>query len=199
VRATEEPDRNELKDKFFNEAGIPKKQSAQPASQQGSIVDSVNPIELGRQARRGFNAFWGGLTSLTAPTKSMVIDDVLSTLEEEDFGADALQPTVLVAGATGQVGRIVVRKLLLRGYKVRALVRKRAGIREEGEGVPDAVEIVEGDVGELKDCARAVRGIDKVGPPRTPAAHTAPWIVQWREQPAWREPGAGARAPAACA
>ena len=30
---------------------------------------------------------------------------------------------VLVVGATGRVGRIVVRKLLLRGYTVRALVR----------------------------------------------------------------------------
>ena len=33
---------------------------------------------------------------------------------------DAASTTVLVAGATGRVGRVLVRKLLLRGYKVGA-------------------------------------------------------------------------------
>lgn len=36
---------------------------------------------------------------------------------------DAAFTTVLVAGATGRVGRILVRKLLLRGYTVK--VRRR--------------------------------------------------------------------------
>lgn len=36
---------------------------------------------------------------------------------------DELMPEVLVIGATGQLGRIVVRKLILQGYRVRVLVR----------------------------------------------------------------------------
>ena len=38
---------------------------------------------------------------------------------------------VLVVGATGRVGRILVRKLLLRGYKVRAFVRQGDEAGEE--------------------------------------------------------------------
>jgi uncharacterized protein YbjT (DUF2867 family) len=56
------------------------------------------------------------------------------------------------------VGRILTRKLLLRGYKVKALVRKRDG----AEVVPEAVELVEGDVGDNRDVQAAMRGVDKV-------------------------------------
>lgn len=163
VRAEPEPDLDGLRDKFFGDKAIPKPPSPEPGVAQRSIIDDVNPIELGRQARQRFDAIWGSLTSLTSPTKSYAFDEVLASLEEETGISAGEQTAVLVAGATGQVGRIVVRKLLLRGFKVRALVRKRSGIREEAEGVPEAVEIVEGDVGELKDCERAVRGVDKVG------------------------------------
>lgn len=69
------------------------------------------------------------------------------------------------------MGRILVRKLLLRGYKVRALVRRKPGRGEGGansgtgevvEGIPAAVKVVFGDVGDMRDCQEAVRGADKV-------------------------------------
>lgn len=47
---------------------------------------------------------------------SRIYDDFQSPAEE--FTSPTAQDTtVLVAGATGRVGRILVRKLLLRGYK----------------------------------------------------------------------------------
>ena len=76
----------------------------------------------------------------------------------------AAYTTVLVVGATGRVGRIVTRKLLLRGYRVRALVRRKEG-RLPGspvEGVPAAAGVILGDVGEMRDCQAAVRGVTKV-------------------------------------
>jgi uncharacterized protein YbjT (DUF2867 family) len=95
-----------------------------------------------------------------------VFDDILDpslSLEEDENSNDT---TVLVVGATGRVGRILIRKLLLRGYKVKALIRLREGFRESKEdiqGLPSAVEVVTGDVGELKACQKAIRGVDKVG------------------------------------
>lgn len=158
----DEPGVDKLKDRFFNDKSSSRGPDEDPGTSQRSIIDDVNPIQLGRQARQRFDAIWGSLTSLASPTKSYVFDDVLESLSEDEFPADSGTTTVLVAGATGQVGRILVRKLLLRGYKVRALVRQRQGLRESADGVPEAVEIVEGDVGEGKDCERAVRGVDKV-------------------------------------
>jgi NAD(P)-dependent dehydrogenase (short-subunit alcohol dehydrogenase family) len=100
---------------------------------------------------------------------------------------DAADTTVLVTGATGRVGRVLVRKLLLRGYKVRALVRQREAGGEAGggggssekevgggisgsssssadtEAIPQSAELVFGDVGDYKACRRAVEGVDKVG------------------------------------
>jgi nucleoside-diphosphate-sugar epimerase len=50
--------------------------------------------------------------------------------------------TVLVIGAAGRVGRVLVRKLLLRGYTVKALVRNQA----DAENLPTAVDARFGDV-----------------------------------------------------
>lgn len=83
---------------------------------------------------------------------------------------DAAATTVLVTGATGRVGRVLVRKLLLRGYKVRALVRQRdAGVAARGGGdaeadaIPQSAELVFGDIANYAACRAAVEGVDKVG------------------------------------
>jgi hypothetical protein len=100
----------ELRSKFFSNV------SGTPAS---SPVDSVNPYVLGRQARKAFDEVWSQLSNLGSPTKSFIIDDVLEPGRDSDFEApQAAYTTVLVVGATGRVGRILTRKLLLRGYKV---------------------------------------------------------------------------------
>jgi len=67
--------------------------------------------------------------------------------------------TSLVTGAAGFVGSHVVRALLARGEKVRALVRPTGDLRGLGEM---AVEIITGDVRDPRPVARAVAGCDMV-------------------------------------
>lgn len=154
-------------------------------SSSGLLDSSANPYVLGRQARQAFDGLWSQLTALASPTRASsstsssfyLVDDfalassggggpgsAVSSLEEDDGDRErAAETTVLVVGATGRVGRVLVRKLLLRGYNVRALVRRRPGVRDDTEGsVPAAVELVEGDVGDERVAQAAVRGVDKV-------------------------------------
>jgi hypothetical protein len=152
----------ELKDKFFGTEQDNKQKQDKSSGSGRNIIDNVNPYMLGRQARQAFDEVWGQVSSITSPTKSYVIDDVLDATMDLDTAPNASKTTVLVVGATGRVGRILVRKLLLRGYKVRAIIRKRDGIRMDAEGVPTAVDVLFGDVGEIADCQKAVQGVDKV-------------------------------------
>jgi uncharacterized protein YbjT (DUF2867 family) len=59
---------------------------------------------------------------------------------------------VLVIGATGTVGKEVVRVLLRRGASVTALLRARP----RGASLPEAVEVVTGDLGDADAVRRAV-------------------------------------------
>jgi uncharacterized protein YbjT (DUF2867 family) len=64
---------------------------------------------------------------------------------------------ILVTGATGTVGRALVDQLVAAGVPVRALTR-----RPTAAGLPDAVHVVTGDLGDRADIARALRGVDRV-------------------------------------
>uniref|UniRef100_J3L9G3 NAD(P)-binding domain-containing protein n=2 Tax=Oryza brachyantha TaxID=4533 RepID=J3L9G3_ORYBR len=78
-----------------------------------------------------------------------------------DFAVPGAQDTtVLVVGATSRIGRIVVRKLMLRGYNVKALVRRND--QEVIDMLPRSVEIVVGDVGDPSSVQSAVSGCNKV-------------------------------------
>ena len=56
------------------------------------------------------------------------------------------------------MGRVLVRKLVLRGYNVRVLARNKAQVA----GIlPSSVGIVEGDVGSPQTLREAVEGVDK--------------------------------------
>ncbi|WP_112249035.1 SDR family oxidoreductase [Kribbella monticola] len=63
--------------------------------------------------------------------------------------------TILVTGATGRVGRHVVQGLLEAGTTVRALVRNPAGA-----ALPEAVEVVQGDITDAATVERAAAGVD---------------------------------------
>jgi uncharacterized protein YbjT (DUF2867 family) len=65
---------------------------------------------------------------------------------------------VLVAGATGQTGRLIVANLLTGGYRVRALVRDSAKAGSLGAGV----EVVTGDVRRPGTLATALAGVSAV-------------------------------------
>ncbi len=159
---------DQLREKFFRSGSTggeePGSSSSAPGrdSQQDMGINVINPYELGRQARAAFNDVWSQLSRVSSPTRSFIIDDVLEVEPDSDFVApQAAYTTVLVVGATGRVGRILVRKLLLRGYKVKALFRNRAGVSKDA--IPDSVEVVEGDVGDMATCQKAVQGVNKVG------------------------------------
>jgi len=69
----------------------------------------------------------------------------------------AAPKTVLVAGATGQTGRLIVSELLASGYTVRALVRDTAKGRQL---LGDKVELVQGDVRDPATLTAAFAGTD---------------------------------------
>lgn len=66
--------------------------------------------------------------------------------------------TVLVVGATGSIGRLVVAQALRQGHAVRALVRSLDGAR----GLPQEAQRVVGDLTQPSTLASAVEGIDAV-------------------------------------
>ena len=97
-------------------------------------LKDVNPIALGRRARSVVDGVWKRVLSLGAPPGRGTGGSEFMDGEEldrafrsgDEFSAQAVATTVLVLGATGRVGTILVRKLSLRGYTVRALVRNAA-------------------------------------------------------------------------
>ncbi|WP_407353356.1 SDR family oxidoreductase [Luteimonas sp. R10] len=62
--------------------------------------------------------------------------------------------TILVTGATGNVGRHVIQQLTQRGAKVRALVRNPAAAK-----LPDGVEVVQGDLLDVDALRSAFQGV----------------------------------------
>ncbi|KAK4529418.1 hypothetical protein CCYA_CCYA01G0275 [Cyanidiococcus yangmingshanensis] len=77
-----------------------------------------------------------------------------------DDDEEGLIPLVLVAGAAGRTGRLIVRKLLLQGFRVRALVRNLSPetLDELGTGC----EYAKADLLDKDSLLEAVYGVDKV-------------------------------------
>lgn len=122
---------------------------------------TLNPVELGRRSRQAIEDAWQNVTRISTPRASFALDDDLGAGLASDLESPEAQFTrVLVVGGTGRVGRIVVRKLLLRGYSVRVMCRDLSD--DAASLLPSTVEIVRGDVGDLDACQRAVNGMDKV-------------------------------------
>ncbi len=66
--------------------------------------------------------------------------------------------TVLVVGATGSIGRLVVEVAVAQGHRVRALVRDQGKARR----LPAAVQIVVGDVTRPDTFTQALDGVDAI-------------------------------------
>jgi uncharacterized protein YbjT (DUF2867 family) len=66
--------------------------------------------------------------------------------------------TVLVAGATGSIGRLVVAEAIRHRYRTRALVRDR----DKARVLPADAEVVVGDVTRPDTLPAALTGIDAV-------------------------------------
>src|SRR5262249_14946021 len=72
----------------------------------------------------------------------------------------AAQPTVLVFGGTGFIGRELIRQLLAAEYCVRAVVHRSGSVLEEIDS--DHLEIVRGDVRSEAKLRSLMKGIDFV-------------------------------------
>lgn len=70
--------------------------------------------------------------------------------------------TILVAGASGQLGRYVVHALKRHGYRVRALTREPARLREALGGDGAADEVVQADLCDAASLAGACDGVHGV-------------------------------------
>ena len=66
--------------------------------------------------------------------------------------------TVLVVGATGSIGRLVVEEAIRRGYTTRALVRNP----DKARRLPPEADVIMGDVTRPDTLSRAVDGVDGV-------------------------------------
>ncbi|KAI3759842.1 hypothetical protein L6452_07943 [Arctium lappa] len=126
------------------------------------LVD-VNPVGLGRRSRQIFDEAWRkfselGQISRTTRDNSLFIQEGGPMCEFAIPGAQ--NTTVLVVGATSRVGRIVVRKLMLRGYSVKALVRNAD--QQVVDMLPTSVKVVIGDVGDPATLRVAVEGCNKI-------------------------------------
>lgn len=88
-------------------------------------LDDVNPVGLGRKSRQIFDEVWRKFSGLGQISRTIRTDDEADMLIREggpmcEFAIPGAQnTTVLVVGATSRVGRVVVRKLMLRGYAVK--------------------------------------------------------------------------------
>ncbi|KAH6773251.1 high chlorophyll fluorescence phenotype 173 [Perilla frutescens var. hirtella] len=132
-----------------------------------SRLDEVNPVGLGRRSRQIFDEVWRKFSGLGQISRTVRTDDDEAALLLREGGPmcefaipGAQNTTVLVVGATSRVGRLVVRKLMLRGYTVKALVREAD--KKVVDMLPTSVEIVTGDVGEPTTLKAAVEGCNKI-------------------------------------
>ncbi|KAI3727411.1 hypothetical protein L1987_67225 [Smallanthus sonchifolius] len=129
------------------------------------LVDA-NPVGLGRRSRKIFDEAWRKFSELGQISRTTRTNDESSLLIQEggpmcEFAIPGAQnTTVLVIGATSRVGRIVIRKLMLRGYSVKALVRNAD--EQVVDMLPTSVKIVIGDVGDPATLRVAVEGCNKI-------------------------------------
>ncbi|KAJ7561964.1 hypothetical protein O6H91_03G050000 [Diphasiastrum complanatum] len=128
-------------------------------------LKTVNPVGLGRRSRQIFDDVWRRLNELgqltSSPRTKEEYDNVLIGGPMCEFTIpNADNTTILVAGATSRVGRVLIRKLLLRGYKIKALVR--TSDPQVLETLPRSVQVVVGDLGEPDTLKAAVEGCNKI-------------------------------------
>lgn len=123
----------------------------------------LNPIEIpikaGRAARRALES----LGQVEEPAPKNPEDYRLYFDKKFMYAIPApgeKTPTVLVVGATGDIGRQVVRKLILKGYRVQVLVRNLYSTTLNLLGT--GVSYVKGDLSDLSSLRTACDGADKV-------------------------------------
>jgi hypothetical protein len=99
----------------------------------------------------------GGSSAAPSALRKSPVELLSDFYDDEEEG---LVPLVLVAGASGRTGRLIVRKLLLQGFRVRALVRNL--VPETLDELGTGCEYVKADLLDKDSLLEAVYGVDKV-------------------------------------
>ena len=142
-----------------------RQQKKTPASSDGNLLDKLNPFLAGQKLRQTID------TALTSRQDSVYyLDDRLGISPKvEDLLEEDFVPEVLVVGATGEVGRLVVKRLLREGRcRVRVLVRDlyTKTLNMLGAGVT----YCQGDLLNMDSLEYALTDVDKIifcaSPPR---------------------------------
>lgn len=130
-----------------------------------SLFDVLNPFKAGQKLRKTIG---GTLTSMNLPDEKKSIyylDDRISesggSIDFDKLNQEEYVPEVLVVGATGEVGRMVVRRLLLDGrFRVRVLVRNLYS--ETLNMLGTGVTYCQGDLSNIDSLEYAVTDVDKI-------------------------------------
>mmetsp|Transcript_42050 Transcript_42050/g.50971 ORF Transcript_42050/g.50971 Transcript_42050/m.50971 type:complete len:677 (-) Transcript_42050:497-2527(-) len=125
-------------------------------------LDTFNPLKLGRNSRQLFDDVWQRVTQLGGVVQPTMydVDEIVGGDMCEYENPLAQYTNVMVVGATGRVGRVLVRKLLLRGYSVSVLVRSASAAEQLPES--KALTVVQADLNDEKAVRRALNGCNKI-------------------------------------
>jgi hypothetical protein len=138
-----------------------------------NLMDNLNPFQVGQNVRKTLDELTTLGTGLPSETRQKYYLDerflegdsnalfsehnpFLERMQQDDY-----VPEVLVIGATGEVGTLVVRKLLLEGrFRVRVLVRDLYShtLNLLGTGVT----YCQGDLGNMESLEYALTDVDKI-------------------------------------
>ena len=133
-----------------------------PAQKQaGNLVGTLQntPFRLGHEARAWTNKMLGILSSpASGKGRRIVLDDAV--LDE----LPGTGTSILVVGADTPVGKVLLRKLLLRGYTVRVLLSPQGADSAQRLDLPDTskVDMVIGELNSHQDLMKSCSGMQKV-------------------------------------
>ena len=100
------------------------------------------------------------LPAAVAASLLIAVSGQVAPVQAEEAAADGeMKPLVLVAGATGKTGALVVKQLKAKGYPVRAFVRNA---EKAAERLGPDVEAVVGDLRNPASIAATLDGVDVV-------------------------------------
>lgn len=106
---------------------------------------------------RDLRGLWGQLVGPSAEEQAGELQRDLQTTDTEDL---EFVPLVLVVGATGRTGRIIVRKLVLQGFRVAVLVRSLS--TETLNLLGSGVSYSYGDMTDYRSLLDAMEDVDRV-------------------------------------
>jgi len=154
------------------------KQTQSPSKSNGNILNLLsNPFKAGKALRETFDS---ALNTFGVPSESRTtyLDDRFlesatpsqgaafafaersQLFDRFDTGGDGYIPEVLVIGSTGEIGRLVVRRLVRDGVRVRVLVRDLYSSTLNLLGAE--VTYCRGDLNNLESLEYAVTDVDKI-------------------------------------